>query len=92
MIRTFGDVIKNGTITMHMAKDKQKQLAKSIRELTSKTKPSNRNIRLEKNMIISAASLLKADKCCLKRLHVEYFHYLQVIILHNQKNTNNQNN
>ena len=48
MIRTFGDVIKNGTITMYMAKDKQKRLAKSIRELTSKTKPSNRNIRKEK--------------------------------------------
>ena len=27
VIRTFGDAIKNGTFTMYMAKDKQKQLA-----------------------------------------------------------------
>ena len=48
VIRTFGDAIKNGTITMYMAKDKQKQLAKSVREFTRKTKPSNCNIRKEK--------------------------------------------
>ena len=48
VIGTFGDAIKNGTITMYMAKDKQKQLAKSVRELTRKTKPSNSNIRKEK--------------------------------------------
>ena len=66
MILTFGEAIKNGTITTYMAKDKQKQLAKSIRELTSKTKPSNYNIKKRNNIIISAAALLKGREILLK--------------------------
>ena len=47
--RTSGNAIKNGIITMYMAKNGQDQLAKLIREVKSKTRSLKINIKKKKN-------------------------------------------
>ena len=47
MMRSFGDAIRNGKITLDIAIDKQEQLAKKIKEFISKKRRENLKMKKE---------------------------------------------
>ena len=97
-MQSFGEDIKNGIVTMNsvslnMVNDEQIQLAKSIKEILSNTKPRNLNMKKEKdNIKNNAMAFLKGIEMVYNVFESGIFYYLQIIILTNQNNQNNQNN
>ena len=53
-IQSFGDVIKNGIITMHMTNDEQNWIANSVREFLSNTKPKKSAVKKRRDMVCCA--------------------------------------
>ena len=50
-MRSIGDAIRNGMISMDMANNEQEQLAKEIGEFASNTRPRILNIKKEKKSV-----------------------------------------
>ena len=66
-IHVFGNDIKNNFINMSMENAEQNHLAKHIRELKSKTRPQDRNLkRVKKDILNSAMTLLKGREMVFK--------------------------
>ena len=49
-VRVFGDNIKNNFININMANDEQNHLAKYVKELKSKTRTQDSNLKIVKKM------------------------------------------
>ena len=47
-MRSFGDAIRNGKITMDLSNDEPEQLVKKIRKFVNNTRPRNVNMKTEK--------------------------------------------
>ena len=73
--RTFGDDIKNGAMTIDIAKDEQNELPPKVIEFNIYIKPRNSDIAKEKPDVIINTKILREEKCYIVVPRVEYFHY-----------------